>query len=102
MSLRLPSAKISAPVIMDGKKLSDDEDEQFLVEEAVPQVPGTSEIEKVGDSIIALMIEKHQSEMVTCYSSILQGPPQELDSKEKHGTQLHSLFFYFSSISKVH
>uniref|UniRef100_A0A1A7X679 TRAF3-interacting protein 1 n=1 Tax=Iconisemion striatum TaxID=60296 RepID=A0A1A7X679_9TELE len=33
---RLSSAKTPAPVIMDGKALSEDEDEQFLVEEAVP------------------------------------------------------------------
>ncbi|XP_072253962.1 TRAF3-interacting protein 1 isoform X2 [Leuresthes tenuis] len=59
---RLPSAKPLAPVIMDGKKLSEDEedeDEQFLVEEAVPPPPDVSERERE--------------------------PAQELDIEEKHG-----------------
>ncbi|XP_055360986.1 TRAF3-interacting protein 1 isoform X2 [Betta splendens] len=59
---RLSSAKLSAPVIMDRKKLSDDEadeDEQFLVEEAVP-LP--SDVPEIG-------VE----------------PAQELDSEDKHG-----------------
>ncbi|KAM7380812.1 hypothetical protein PAMP_004085 [Pampus punctatissimus] len=44
---RLSSAKPSAPVIMDGKKLSEDEDEdeQFLVEEAVPPPSDAPEME---------------------------------------------------------
>ncbi|XP_070771009.1 TRAF3-interacting protein 1 [Enoplosus armatus] len=59
---RLSSAKPSAPVIMDGKRLSEDEedeDEQFVVEEAVPppsDAPGM-EVE----------------------------PAQELNSEDKHG-----------------
>ncbi|XP_026151736.1 TRAF3-interacting protein 1 isoform X2 [Mastacembelus armatus] len=56
------SAKPSAPVIMDGKKLSEDEedeDEQFLVEEAVPASSDVPEME----------LE----------------PPQEFNSEEKHG-----------------
>ncbi|XP_040913702.1 TRAF3-interacting protein 1 isoform X2 [Toxotes jaculatrix] len=59
---RLSSAKPLAPVIMDGKKLSEDEeneDDQFLVEEAVPPPPDAPEMEVV--------------------------PAQELDSEEKHG-----------------
>ncbi|KAM4558154.1 TRAF3-interacting protein 1 isoform 1-T1 [Odontesthes bonariensis] len=59
---RLPSAKPLAPVIMDGRKLSEDEedeDEQFLVEEAVPPPPDVSEVERE--------------------------PAQELDIEEKHG-----------------
>ncbi|TKS67593.1 TRAF3-interacting protein 1 [Collichthys lucidus] len=59
---RLSSAKPSAPVIMDGKKLSEDEedeDEQFVVEEAVPPAPDVAEME----------VE----------------PPQELNSEDKHG-----------------
>ncbi|XP_067372270.1 TRAF3-interacting protein 1 isoform X2 [Channa argus] len=61
-SERLSSAKLSAPVIMDGKKLSEDEedeDEQFLVEEDAP-------------------LPSDVPEMVV-------GPAQELDSEEKHG-----------------
>ncbi|XP_034418071.1 TRAF3-interacting protein 1 isoform X2 [Cyclopterus lumpus] len=57
---RLPSAKPLAPVIMDGKMLSDDEedeDEQFIVEEAVPPPSDAPEVE-VG---------------------------KELDSEDKHG-----------------
>ncbi|KAK9537967.1 hypothetical protein VZT92_005535 [Zoarces viviparus] len=57
---RLSSAKPSAPVIMDGKMLSEDEedeDEQFLVEEVVPPPSDAPEVE-VG---------------------------QELDSEDKHG-----------------
>ncbi|XP_068566624.1 TRAF3-interacting protein 1 isoform X2 [Cebidichthys violaceus] len=57
---RLSSTKPSAPVIMDGKMLSEDEedgDEQFLVEEAVPPPSDAPEVE-VG---------------------------QELDSEDKHG-----------------
>ncbi|XP_075961254.1 TRAF3-interacting protein 1 isoform X2 [Anarhichas minor] len=57
---RLSSAKPSAPVIMDGKMLSEDEedeDEQFLVEEAVPPPSDAPEVE-VG---------------------------QELNSEDKHG-----------------
>ncbi|XP_059199647.1 TRAF3-interacting protein 1 isoform X2 [Centropristis striata] len=59
---RLSSAKPSAPVIMDGKRLSDDEedeDEQFLVEEAVPAPSDAPEMEV--------------------------GTAQELDSEDKHG-----------------
>ncbi|XP_073330282.1 TRAF3-interacting protein 1 isoform X2 [Pagrus major] len=58
---RLSSAKPSAPVIMDGKKLSEDEedDEQFVVEEAVPPPSDAPEMEMV--------------------------PAQELDSEDKHG-----------------
>ncbi|CAK6963663.1 TRAF3-interacting protein 1 isoform X1 [Scomber scombrus] len=59
---RLSSAKPSAPVIMDGKKLSEDEedeDEQFLVEEAVPPPSDAPEME--------------------------MAPAQELNSEEKHG-----------------
>uniref|UniRef100_A0A3P8SFS4 TRAF3-interacting protein 1 n=1 Tax=Amphiprion percula TaxID=161767 RepID=A0A3P8SFS4_AMPPE len=59
---RLSSAKPSAPVILDGKRLSEDEedeDEQFLVEEAVPPPSEAPEIE----------VE----------------PAQVLDTEEKHG-----------------
>ncbi|XP_067459216.1 TRAF3-interacting protein 1 isoform X1 [Thunnus thynnus] len=59
---RLSSAKPSAPVIMDGKKLSEDEedeDEQFLVEEAVPPPSDAPEMEVA--------------------------PAQELNGEEKHG-----------------
>ncbi|KAG8000835.1 TRAF3-interacting protein 1 [Nibea albiflora] len=62
MASRLSSAKPSAPVIMDGKKLSEDEedeDEQFVVEEAVPPASDIPEME----------VE----------------PPQELNSEDKHG-----------------
>ncbi|KAM9347294.1 LOW QUALITY PROTEIN: TRAF3-interacting protein 1 [Symphorus nematophorus] len=58
---RLSSAKPSAPVIMDGKRLSEDEeddDEQFVVEESVPPPPDAPETEE---------------------------PAQELDSEDKHG-----------------
>ncbi|XP_034431077.1 TRAF3-interacting protein 1 isoform X1 [Hippoglossus hippoglossus] len=59
---RLSSAKPSAPVIMDGKKLSEDEedeDEQFVVEEVVPRLSNAPEMEV--------------------------DPAQELHSEEKHG-----------------
>lgn len=52
MFVRISSAKISAPVIMDGKKLSEDEedeDEQFLVEEAVPPASDVPEMQVVSD-----------------------------------------------------
>uniref|UniRef100_UPI003AB0FF5F TRAF3-interacting protein 1 isoform X1 n=1 Tax=Centroberyx gerrardi TaxID=166262 RepID=UPI003AB0FF5F len=61
---RLASAKPSAPVIMEGKKLSEDEedeDEQFLVEEAVPPPPDLPEMQ--------IEVE----------------PTQELNGEEKHG-----------------
>lgn len=51
VSLRLSSAKTSAPVILDGKKLpgdEEDEDEQFLVEEAAPLPLDVPEITRVG------------------------------------------------------
>uniref|UniRef100_A0AAQ6IIF6 TRAF3-interacting protein 1 n=1 Tax=Anabas testudineus TaxID=64144 RepID=A0AAQ6IIF6_ANATE len=57
---RLSSAKNSAPVIMDGKKLSeeeDDEDEQFLVDEAVPPPPDVPEMEE--PALDLLSEEKH-------------------------------------------
>uniref|UniRef100_A0A3B4ZIG9 TRAF3-interacting protein 1 n=1 Tax=Stegastes partitus TaxID=144197 RepID=A0A3B4ZIG9_9TELE len=53
---RLSSAKPSAPVILDGKRLSEDEedeDEQFLVEETVPPPADAPEIEVVNSE------EKH-------------------------------------------
>ncbi|XP_041807223.1 TRAF3-interacting protein 1 isoform X2 [Chelmon rostratus] len=59
---RLSSAKPSAPVIMDGKRLSEDEedeDEQFVVEEAVPPPSDAAEME----------VER----------------ARELDSEDKHG-----------------
>ncbi|XP_022072487.2 TRAF3-interacting protein 1 isoform X1 [Acanthochromis polyacanthus] len=59
---RLSSAKPSAPVILDGKRLSEDEedeDEQFLVEETVPPPSEAPEIEV--------------------------DPAQVLDTEEKHG-----------------
>ncbi|XP_042350430.1 TRAF3-interacting protein 1 isoform X3 [Plectropomus leopardus] len=58
---RLSSAKPSAPVIMDGKRLSEDEedeDEQFLVEEAVPPPSDAPEMEV---------------------------PSQDLNNEDKHG-----------------
>ncbi|XP_047226808.1 TRAF3-interacting protein 1 isoform X2 [Girardinichthys multiradiatus] len=61
-SERLSSAKPPAPIIMDGKRMSEDEeddDEQFLVVEAVPPLPDVSETERE--------------------------PAQELDTDEKHG-----------------
>ena len=48
---RLSSAKATAPVIMDGKRLSEDEedeDEQFVVEEAVPPPSDAPEMDVVG------------------------------------------------------
>ncbi|CAJ1078811.1 TRAF3-interacting protein 1 isoform X1 [Xyrichtys novacula] len=59
---RLSSAKPSAPVIMDGKKLSEDEedeDEQFVVEEAAPLPSDAPEMELA--------------------------PAQEFNSDDKHG-----------------
>lgn len=53
LSFRLSSAKPSANVIMDGKKMSEDEadeDEQFLVEEAVPSPADIPEKELVSTS----------------------------------------------------
>ncbi|KAM4731202.1 TRAF3-interacting protein 1 isoform 2-T2 [Anableps anableps] len=59
---RLSSAKPPAPIIMDGKRMSedeDDDDEQFLVVEAVPPPPDAPKTERE--------------------------PAQELDGDEKHG-----------------
>ncbi|KAK5890720.1 hypothetical protein CesoFtcFv8_014212 [Champsocephalus esox] len=59
---RLTSAKPSAPVILDGKRESEDEedeDEQFLVEEAIPPPPDASDMDV--------------------------GSAQELDGEDKHG-----------------
>nr|XP_043874991.1 TRAF3-interacting protein 1 isoform X3 [Solea senegalensis] len=56
---RLSSAKPPAPVIIDGKKLSEDEDEQFLVEEAAAPPSEAPEME--------------------------MDPARELDGEEKHG-----------------
>lgn len=56
----MSSAKPSAPVIMDGKRLSEDdedEDEQFLVEEAVPPPSDAPEMEIVSDFSIELFME---------------------------------------------
>ncbi|KAM9710089.1 TRAF3-interacting protein 1 isoform 3-T3 [Menidia menidia] len=58
---RLLSAKLLAPVIMDGKRLSEDEedeDEQFLVEEAIPLLTD---------------------------APVERGLEKELDGEEKHG-----------------
>lgn len=52
LSFRLSSAKPAAVVIMDGKRLSeeeDDEDGQFLVEEAVPLPSDAPVMEAVSD-----------------------------------------------------
>uniref|UniRef100_A0A3B3TM93 TRAF3-interacting protein 1 n=1 Tax=Poecilia latipinna TaxID=48699 RepID=A0A3B3TM93_9TELE len=52
---RLSSAKPTAPIILDGKRTSDDEedeDEQFLVMEAVTPHPDSPKTERVGDMII--------------------------------------------------
>ena len=52
LSSRLSSAKPSAPVILDGKRESEDEedeDEQFLVEEAIPPPPDASDMDVVSD-----------------------------------------------------
>uniref|UniRef100_A0A3P9PSW2 TNF receptor-associated factor 3 interacting protein 1 n=1 Tax=Poecilia reticulata TaxID=8081 RepID=A0A3P9PSW2_POERE len=52
---RLSSAKPVAPIILDGRKTSDDEedeDEQFLVMEAVTPHPDSPKTERVGDMII--------------------------------------------------
>uniref|UniRef100_A0A3Q3KEW3 TRAF3-interacting protein 1 n=1 Tax=Monopterus albus TaxID=43700 RepID=A0A3Q3KEW3_MONAL len=57
---RLSSAKHSAPLIMDGKKLSEDEedeDEQFLVEETLPPPSGAPEMTMV--SVLKSGEEKH-------------------------------------------
>lgn len=51
-SFRLSSAKPSALVIMDGKKLSEDEedaDEQFVVEETVPPLSDAPEMDVVSN-----------------------------------------------------
>ncbi|XP_063744379.1 TRAF3-interacting protein 1 isoform X2 [Eleginops maclovinus] len=59
---RLSSAKTSAPVILDGKRESEDEedeDEQFLVEEAIPPPPDAPDMDV--------------------------GSAQDLDSEDKHG-----------------
>lgn len=53
--LRLSSAKPTAPIILDGKRASDDEedeDEQFLVMEAVTPHPDSPKTVRVGDMII--------------------------------------------------
>lgn len=74
-SLRLSSAKPSAPVIMDGKKIAeeddDDDDEQFLVEEAVPPPSGAPEVEVVSDLNSNFFIEKSKQGVVTIFSVIL-------------------------------
>ncbi|KAK2839539.1 hypothetical protein Q5P01_013279 [Channa striata] len=59
---RMSSAKLSAPVILDGKKLSEDEedeDEQFLVEEAPPQPSDVLEMEVVRACTRTDSEEKH-------------------------------------------
>lgn len=73
-SLRLSSAKLSAPVIMDGKKIAEedeDDDEQFLVEEAVPPPSGAPEVEVVSDLNSNFFIEKSKQGVVTIFSVIL-------------------------------
>lgn len=73
-SLRLSSAKPSAPVIMDGKKIveeDEDDDEQFLVEEAVPPPSGAPEVEVVSDLNSNFFIEKSKQGVVTIFSVIL-------------------------------
>lgn len=73
-SLRLSSAKPSAPVIMDGKKIleeDEDDDEQFLVEEAVPPPSGAPEMEVVSDLNSNYIIEKSKQGVVTICSVIL-------------------------------
>lgn len=73
-SLRLSSAKPSAPVIMDGKKIAEedeDDDEQFLVEEAVPPPSGAPEVEVVSDLNSNFFIEKSKQGVVTIFSVIL-------------------------------
>lgn len=74
LSLRLSSAKPSAPVIMDGKKIAEedeDDDEQFLVEEAVPPPSGAPQVEVVSDLNSNFFIEKSKQGVVTICSIIL-------------------------------
>lgn len=82
---------------MDGKRLSEDEDdadEQFLVEEAVLPPSDAPEMEVVSDLNSGLF--KYHGK--TLYSYLLffpfQGPAQELDSGDKHGTHDLSLFSF--------
>uniref|UniRef100_A0A3P8SFY2 TRAF3-interacting protein 1 n=1 Tax=Amphiprion percula TaxID=161767 RepID=A0A3P8SFY2_AMPPE len=63
---RLSSAKPSAPVILDGKRLSEDEedeDEQFLVEEAVPPPSEAPEIEVVSGLVKKILETKKDYEL---------------------------------------
>uniref|UniRef100_A0A3P8WR44 TRAF3-interacting protein 1 n=1 Tax=Cynoglossus semilaevis TaxID=244447 RepID=A0A3P8WR44_CYNSE len=55
---RLSSAKSSAPIILDGKKTSEDEDEQFLVEEAVPPPSEAPDVEPVSDTNHSGLVKK--------------------------------------------
>lgn len=84
---------------MEGKKLSEDEedeDEQFLVEEAAPPAPDMPEMdmEQVSGQILPLtascsyIMDKHEPGIVISrFFFLLQESTQELDGEEKHGTQ---------------
>lgn len=90
LPFRLSSAKPSASVIMDGKRLSEDEedeDEQFVVEEAVPPPSDAPEMEVVSD-LNRELFEYHwkTKALDNLLFLLLQGPAQELDSGDKHGT----------------
>lgn len=96
--VRLSSAKLSAPVIMDRRKLSydeEDEDEQFLVVEAVALPSDVLEV-KVGSDFSSVLwntVEKPAVSQSCNHSCIvLQDPAQELDSEEQHGTKVIHLF----------
>lgn len=76
---------------MDGKKLSEDEedeDEQFVVEEAVPPASDVAEMEVVSDLNSQFFKQYWQTLAADIYLLFFlsQEPPQELNSEDKHGT----------------
>lgn len=84
---------------MDGKKLSEDEedeDEQFLVEEAVPPPKDVPEMQVVSNFNSEFYEYSRQTYckpgMLTTFIPF-QEPAQELDSEDKHGTQSFKFSF---------
>ncbi|KAI3356500.1 hypothetical protein L3Q82_017707 [Scortum barcoo] len=80
---RLSSAKPTAPVIMDGNRLSEDEedeDEQFVVEEAVPPPSDAPEMEVVSELNMSCGLVKKILETKKDYES----SPSSPKSKEQN------------------
>lgn len=91
------SAKTSVPIILDGKRPSEDdenESRQFIGEEMVPLPQGVPQL----DAVIVFSFKRTQymcnSSKTSLFFLFLQYSEQELNSGEQHGKRsLYTLFF---------